>query len=141
MKKKLSEVRQDLHDVTDQISTQVRTITLGVLAVAWLGLSGAGKIEALNLGPTWQLTAIAGLCIVTLFADLVQYGAGYSLVKGTLLAAERAKQSETSYNTSDWRYAVRIRAFELKQWLAAASALWLVGLILVRIVCSSQPIP
>lgn len=137
MKKPLAEVREDLQDVSLQVSTQVRALTLGVLAVAWLGLSGADEVQALNLSGDWQLAAIALLCIVTLAIDLAQYQFGYELVCRTLIAAEKARHKEAAYSRKSIWFKARGWAFRIKQGLAVVAAVWLVMVLTLHILSVS----
>lgn len=141
MKKPIAEIRDDLTDVSNQISTQVRTLTLGVLAVAWLGLSGSDEVKALNLSGDWQLAAIALLCIFTLGVDLAQYRFGYEMVLETLLGAEKARQKQAAYSRKNRWYRRRLAAFAIKQVLAALAAIWLIAFVGTHVASSMRSKP
>ncbi|HVV96492.1 MAG TPA: hypothetical protein VHC92_05085 [Rhodanobacteraceae bacterium] len=128
----LEEISKQLDSVTDKISTQVRSVSLGVLAVAWLFLSGNKDVPDLPaLSPTAkseQFIAIAALCILALVADLAQYLCGYW---NALVALEAIRQSGATSATypNDWRRKGRMFFFSAKSWLALIAAGWLIGLL------------
>jgi hypothetical protein len=123
----IDDIAKQLDAVTDKISTLVRSVSLGVLAIAWLFLSGnkdAPHFAALAHSSS-QFLAIAGLCILALVADLAQYICG---LWSALQAYDVAKASNTSSANyaNDWRKKGREIFFSAKQWLALGAALWLV---------------
>ena len=76
MKVPLTTIYERLDFASDRLSTQIRTLTLGVLALVWLFLSGGKDAPALKLkAGNKQLLAIAGLCVLTFLIDAVQYWA------------------------------------------------------------------
>lgn len=67
-----------LDEITAMISGIVRSSSLGLIAVAWLGLSATNEsapiVTALN--DQWLLVG-AGLSLFALFCDFLQYVSGY----------------------------------------------------------------
>jgi len=116
---KLSEIYQELDFVSDRISTQVRQIALGVLAVAWLFLVGGKDKPPLPAPPgrLWLL-GVAAVSIAVLVADYLQYVFGYWATNAVRRKAEAAKQTATEFNLRDLRYRARTWLFWLKQVLA-----------------------
>jgi hypothetical protein len=66
----------DLDFVTDRLSTQVRQLALGVLAIVWALLVKEQAGGSLNVSPR-LLISLAGLAIVTIACDFLQYVAAY----------------------------------------------------------------
>jgi hypothetical protein len=123
MRVPITEIYKELDIVTDRISTQVRTITVGVLALVWVFLSGGKDMPAISLVTDKRfLLVIAAMCIVTLVVDLAQYQVGYWLTNRIRKAAERVNQTEAAYDQLDWRYRLRIWLFWAKQVLSLAAA-------------------
>lgn len=134
MKTTLLEIYKDLDAVTDKISTQVRTITVGTLAMTWLFLSHDKSAPSLSATThVVQLMCIATLCVLTLLEDLLQYQAGYFSSRNTQLAAERTGEAETSYKSNSFSYRARIFFFWAKQTTSIAAAVWLIVLLVVSI--------
>jgi hypothetical protein len=124
----LKEASQRLDLLSTQISTQVRTISLGVLAVTWLFISGSKDSPAL-LGkiPKWELVTVACLCLIALVLDMAQYCIAFYKVRKAY-DATRASKTDTNpdpkvtYPKDNWRN----RFFYAKQVFAGGGALWLV---------------
>ncbi len=70
-----------LDELTSNISDIVRSSSLGLIAVAWLGLSATKESSeiVLSLDKGWLMTG-AGLALVALFFDFLQYVFGYFAV-------------------------------------------------------------
>lgn len=133
MKTPLSEVYKELDTITGLLSTQVRTVVLGVLAVVWLFLSHNKDAPNLSISNhQTQLAWIAGLCVLALLADLLQYQFGYFSARKTMLLAETSGAkgaTEVSYNSKAFPYRARLWMFWVKQFIAIAAAVWLLGLL------------
>lgn len=128
------EIYAELDFLTDRLSTQIRTLALGVLAVVWLFLAGLKDAPALKLASsTRPLVGIGLLCIVGILFDYLQYLFGYW---ATLDAKRRAEASATktaSYDYDDWRWRGRMWCFRLKQVVTVGASVWLLTLILAAV--------
>lgn len=124
----LDDTKKSLDTLSGQISTLVRTLALGVLAVVWLFLSGSREAAPI-LGQVagWQLVSIAGLSILAILSDLLQYVFAYKQVLRARKAAQTAKKEEVEYSDQDGYRKVRFACFRLKFWLTLLAAAWLVG--------------
>lgn len=120
-------IASKLDTLSSHISTQVRAISVGVLAVAWLSLSGSDDIKAFSLGDTRWLIAIGGLCVGALCLDLLQYISGY-----WNLELRRLKWGVGSWVVR-WLRTARFACFYGKQICAVLAAVWLVSLITIRV--------
>lgn len=72
-----------LDELTAKISEIVRSSSLGLIAVAWLGLSATDDSAELvkRLNDSWLMTG-AALSLIALFLDFSQYVSGYFAVLG-----------------------------------------------------------
>lgn len=121
-----AEARQRLDAISAQISTLVRTLAIGVLAIVWLVLSGDKSAAPIFLYlSVWQLVAIAILCLCSIALDLSQYLVGYSQELSAYKSAD-ASTDKISYDKQSWQYSLRESFFWLKQALCLIAAAWLV---------------
>lgn len=117
---------QDLDWITDRLSTQVRTVALGVLALAWgllLGDKDSSKADMLHL--KWHLMVIGGFCVLVLVLDYLQYLAGYTSTRGVFRAMEAANTDKGQYDSKKFSYRLRQGLFALKQWALAVAIAWM----------------
>ena len=123
-------VKADLTATSGQISSQVRSIVLGVLAFVWLFLSGAKDIPVAMVAalPKQQLVAIAFLSVLALLFDLLQYTAGFVYSKGVLETSEATDQPP-AWNADAPLYVARQVLFWSKQIAAGAAVVWLLTLL------------
>ena len=130
MKVPLETIYDNLNFATDRLSTQIRTLTLGDLALVWLFLSGNKEVPLLKLGgSTDPLLLIASLCVITLLIDAIQYWAYYYSSKAVRIKAEAAGEEEAEYDESTFLFRVQMGSFWLKQFTAMLATLWLLVLI------------
>jgi hypothetical protein len=112
----------ELQWLSDRLSTQVRTISLGVLAVAWALLQAPPK--GLPISPR-ALIWIALVALLAMVADLLQYVVGYINTKqhhSHLLTGT----TDDDYDASAGLYQLRTALFWGKQILACAAFVALV---------------
>ena len=123
-------VIERLDALTDRLSTQVRTIALGILALAWALLSGRSD-AAESVSGMWKshLVFVAWLSILVMFLDFLQYVAGYRDTRNLLDRMEREGKDEAQYNEkSFWRKA-RESFFISKQLVLGLAVLWLLVIV------------
>jgi hypothetical protein len=122
------EILEDLKAVSTLISTQVRTISVSVLALAWLLIVGGSNAPILPHPPNkstllWTIV----FCVCSMLADYLQYLAGYFSTKRA-----HAEGSGNNYTFSKSWPSYRLRAifFVVKQvLLGVAVALIVVALL------------
>jgi hypothetical protein len=118
-----AEAAEKKRALSGQVSSLTRTLSLGVLAVTWLFLSGSKDPPALvAVVPKWIMLIIAATCVVALALDLLQYLAAYKQVSADYVAAKTSKAKEVIYYADD----VRQWAFTWKVWLAISASFALV---------------
>lgn len=131
---RLPEVIEELQFLSTQLSIQVRTIALGLLAVSWGLLIGSSPV-ALEVvgGLRTGLLRVGLLAILVLLLDLAQYVCAYRNVYTTLRAAEARGRTEVTYNPHAWLYRLRTWLFWSKLWLILGASGYFVALILSRV--------
>jgi hypothetical protein len=99
--------------LSGQVSSITRTLSAGVLAVAWLFLSGSKDPPAMvAVVPKWIMLLIAAVCVVVLALDLIQYMAAYWQVSADYEAAKTAKAEKVTYYESklrEWAFTWKVR--------------------------------
>lgn len=134
MKVPLTTIYERLDFASDRLSTQIRTLTLGVLALVWLFLSGGKDAPALKLkAGNKQLLAIAGLCVLTFLIDAVQYWASYLSSNAVRQAAESRDQKEAEYDESSFMRQLQQGCFWAKQITAVLATAWLLLTLVLSI--------
>lgn len=113
--------------VSDRLSTQVRTVAIGTLAVAW-GLIVSPPMS-IKMHPR-ALLGVAGLALLTLVADLLQYTFGYMNTTRLLNRMEKDKRVYL-YSKKSCLRMLRVGCFWLKLGVALASAV-LLGILLLK---------
>jgi len=132
----LTKIYEHLDFASDRLSTQIRTLTFGILALVWLFLSGGRDVAALRIDGTYQLLGLAALCVLTLLIDAVQYWSSYMSSNTVRKQAEEQNETEAAYDeTSLWRRLQR-GCFWAKQVTALLATIWLL-ILLVRTIAFS----
>jgi hypothetical protein len=127
----LEKVIEDLDWICDRISTLVRTISIGLLAITWGML--IGKPEISQPLPLWlkkNLLAIGILGLVTMFSDFLQYFFGLFVVDGLRKSMEKKNQIEAEYDYSTITYKLREFFFWLKLILIIIACIWFLAVII-----------
>jgi hypothetical protein len=118
----INDVVSELQFISDRISTQVRTVGLGLLAITWAILVGESAfLRKLSEGLGRKLLFIGILCIAALLLDFLQYVIGYAYVDGVLKRAESQDLKEIDYDTHNILWISRSLAFWVKQVLVIAA--------------------
>jgi len=127
----LEKVNKDLDWLCDRISTQVRTMSIGLLAITWGML--IGKPEISQPLPLWlkkNLLAISILALISLFSDFLQYIFGLWVVDSLRKSMEKKKQIEAEYDYGTIPYKLRGFFFWVKLSLIVIACLWFLALII-----------
>jgi hypothetical protein len=121
-----AKVVEQLGFLTDKISTQVRTVALGVLALAWgllIGESSVARTVASQLKR--PLLGIGVGAIVVMVLDFLQYVAGYVNTLHLLHDMERKRLTEAQWNRTSLSYRCRGYFSYAKQVALVAIVVWL----------------
>jgi hypothetical protein len=128
------DIYAELDFLSDRLSTQIRTLALGVLAIVWLFLAGLKDSPALRLASsTRPLVGIGLLCIIGILFDYLQYLFGYWATLDAKKSAEASTTKTASYDYDDWRWRARMWCFRLKQVVTVGASVWLLTLILAAV--------
>ena len=102
----------DLDFVTGQISTLVRQMTFGVLALVWALLLKDKDLSAIDWSPRFLLV-LAGLAVLTMTMDFLQYMAGYAATRRAYGEVELGREGKfqpgwLSYRLRGWCFMAKI---------------------------------
>lgn len=143
------EIAEKKKEISAQISSLTRTLSLAVLAITWLFLSGDKDAPAvLQSIPRWQAVCIAFLCALALTLDFLQYILAYCQLENDL---ERAKKREARLKSAGGQAASpksqerlgdhpyrrsksRKFMFRAKIVVSAAAAFWLLVLLAFAVI-------
>jgi hypothetical protein len=102
--------------VSDRISTQVRTLSIGTLAFSWgLLIADSKTAESIADHLRVPLMLVAALSILALLFDFLQYSAAYANVDGLIQKMERLKEQQSEYDNKVFTYKVQTILFSAKQ--------------------------
>lgn len=145
MPKELDEFRQEAADdrsnASNALSTQTRTIALGVLAVVWLLVGGtqqvlADKFSCYGTPLLW----IAFVCVVALFLDFMQYV--FTLIETDIAvkaAWKATKAAEAGYDEGNIFRRLSTSCFVAKLLATGLAALWVLTIMLSALSASTKP--
>lgn len=115
---RISEIIEELRFISDRISTQIRTLALGLLAIAWSILVGDSTfLRHLSEELGKRLLLIAALSVFVLLLDFLQYVTAYIYVNNVRKKAEAAGLEEITYPTGSWLRGFRSFFFWSKQFV------------------------
>ena len=127
----LKVVIEDLNWICDRISTQVRTMSIGLLAITW-GLL-IGKPEISQPLPLWlkkNLLGIGILALVAMFSDFLQYFFGFLVIDSLRKSIEAKKQTKAEYDYGTKPYRLREFFFWAKLVLVVIACIWFLAVII-----------
>ena len=128
-------ILDDLNFVTDRISTQVRTLALGVLAFIWgIIISDSQMAKSISEPLSAQLLGIAGGALLTMLLDFLQYIAAYKSTVRVLAAIEKVGASEGTYDYRSWEFRLRRFFFWSKVCILTLTVLALLRILAWRFV-------
>jgi len=119
--RQLQEVTSELQWVSDRLSSQVRYLAAGLLAITW-ALITAPVERSLPIRPR-GLIVVAVLAILALTVDLVQYAAAHRLVNSRRKRLELSEEPDDGYDPKNLWYRTRGGCFYCKVPLMIAACL------------------
>jgi len=130
----LDTVKEDLNFLTDRISTQIRTIAIGLIIITWGLLIGDIKlnIEILDT-QKYQLLTICAIAVIVMFLDFLQYMFGYfytSSLRKKMIDKNLA-QSEVDERNILWFF--RCFFFHVKQYLLVIDVIWFIKITAILV--------
>jgi hypothetical protein len=130
-------VYEDVNFAADRLSTQVRSLTFGTLALAWIFLSKSKDFPAMKItSGNRQMLGISILCVLTLLIDATQYWAYYLSANSLRKTLERKKQDDaeyTEYDETTLLWNLTQASFWAKQTTALIGAAWLLVLVAMTV--------
>lgn len=109
---KIKDVIEELRFLSDRISTQVRTIAIGLIGITWGLLIGkSGFVGHLKIKLLW----VGSFALLAMFLDFLQYFCGYICTDNVRKGMEKEKKEEGIYDYRSWLYRLRSWFFWLKQ--------------------------
>jgi len=136
------EVVEELQWISDRISTQVRSISLGLIIISWGLIIGQPQIAGtLTTNLKKNLLIIGVLALVTMFFDFLQYFFGYLTTDRLLnkMDLEKLDNDYCDYTTAT--YKLRAFFFWSKQILILVACVWFLVVIIsfcIRAVLNSS---
>jgi len=116
--------------LTDRLSPEVRTVALGVLALAWgLLMSDKGPDVLVAQHRKWHLLFIGGCCVLVMFLDYLQYLAGYLNTREVQKSYEKNPPVAAQYTDMKISFFFRRLFFVVKQLVLAAAVVWLMVIL------------
>lgn len=128
-------VNEELDFLTDRLSSQVRAIALGLIAITWGLLIGDVKLNSvISRDQRYGLLSICAIALFALFLDFLQYMFGYWYVNFLRKKMNIAKVDEYEKNEKDLRWQGRYFFFYAKQAFLVVAVVWLI-VIMGNILC------
>jgi hypothetical protein len=126
----LERLARELDTYSSQISTQLRTINIGVLGLSWLLLLGRPDVSRVaTYVPERALLVVSLACILALLTDLAQYYLAEHTVDRAYDRASASETKTTTFDDASWAYRMQSACYYAKSALTIAAAFMLVGLI------------
>jgi hypothetical protein len=126
----LEELGKELDAYSVAISTQVRTINLGILGLSWLMLLGDEKLaKVADKLPRPGLLGISLICLLALVSDLGQYLLGREAVDAAFDEAAKSEKRVAAYDMTSISYRGAFWCYRSKLVLTVLAALALIALV------------
>jgi hypothetical protein len=114
-------------DMSDKISTQVRTLGVGILALTWgLAVSDSAIAKEITVRLRMPLLWVGTLAIGVILLDFLQYVCSYEVARRLINYMEANKLTDGEYDYSSVLYRLQSVLFYGKQILLAAGAFYLI---------------
>ena len=122
-------------EMSDNISTQVRTLGIGLLAFTWgLVVSDSAVAKSITSDLKWHLLLIGCLAIVVILADFLQYACGHQVALRTLRKMEADGKDSAEYDYKDPFWIWQTRFFNIKQIVLIVATVYLLAAIVTYLV-------
>jgi hypothetical protein len=126
------EVIKRFGDFSGQLSTQVRTLAFGILALSWGLLTSKDSPFRESLSPRlkWNLVGVGAAVILVLIIDAIHYLAALTVEKQCLVRMGDERKA-AMYDSGSWPYFIQEYAFRIKLIVLGVTAVWLLVVIAV----------
>jgi hypothetical protein len=133
-----SDLAKELDTYSGAVSTQLRTINLGILGLVWLLLLRKEEMAWLAQRiPQKALLSVALVCLVELVLDLAQYLFAEKVVESAFDRASASSNGMADYDEHSFVYRSQLFCYRAKLLLTFAAALACVGLIIGALLAGS----
>jgi hypothetical protein len=133
---KTKDIVEELRFISDRLSTQVRMLALGLLAVSWTILVGESAfLRKLSVDLGNSLLLISALSVFVLLLDFLQYVIGYVNAKKELDAAEAKGSTDVTFDPGRFTYRLRTLLFWTKQIVLVATLVMFLSVLIRYIRC------
>lgn len=113
-------------DMSDKISTQVRTLGVGVLALTWgIMVSDSTIAKEMTSRLRVPFLVIGTLAVLVILLDFLQYVVGYEVARRLLRDMEARKATEGEYDYGAWSYRLQSVLFYGKQLILLVATFYL----------------
>ena len=130
---------------SDRISTQVRTLGIGILAVLWAIWTGdSATSHQISSFLGWHARVIAILAAASVIVDFLQYVCGYLNLFALKSQMEISERNDAPIDYSTVLFRCQTASFYVKQILVGVCAVWLLldlGMFLSRGVANPSTAP
>jgi len=122
---------EELHWLSDRISTQVRTISVSLLIITWGLIIGKPEISSpLSEGLKKHLLIVGIIALITMLVDFLQYFLGYVNTDGLRKIMELEGKLEADYDYNAITYKLRCFLFWFKQITLLIACIWFLSAII-----------
>jgi hypothetical protein len=130
----LEKIQERLSTVSDRLSTQARTLAIGLIAFFWTILTSESSLaKKFSQSFKTQLLGVAGLAILALLFDFLHYAVGYRYANIVRKNAEESEDKEAEYDYTHPLYRMQNLCFLLKQVCVVSGSVWLLVLIFIQL--------
>lgn len=121
----MDKVTADLDFVSDRLSSQARSVSIGVIAIVWA--VSVGDLKQGVTPPRAELLIVAAAAVLTMSLDFLQYVAAFFTGRKALRSV--LSGGDGLYDVTWWSYRLRSYFFWAKLVLAALTGLATVGVL------------
>lgn len=134
--RRIDEIQDARDHASSSISTQTRSMALGILAICWLLLGGTQQSLTIKFQCyTDQLLAIAAACVVAIALDLAQYVFQFFDHEEALEDSRAAENLEgVGFNATGAKKFLGTLCFWGKLLVSAVAGVWLISVMIGALV-------
>jgi len=126
----IKKIIEELQFLSDKLSTQVRMVAFGLLAITWTILVGESAfLRKLSEGLGKSLLLIAVLSIFILLVHFLQYVIGYIYVNKTRKTAEAKGLTEIDFDPDSLLFRSRSILFWIKQFVLVVTLVFFLAVL------------
>ena len=121
-----SELNQQLDAYSERTSTNLRALVFGDLGLTWLLILRSSETQSINDRISeYTLYTVAGLCVLALALDVLQYLYAEQAVEDAFDRAERSPTGTAKYDDELFSYRAQRYCYDWKQYFTGFATLLL----------------